>query len=316
MLKIIRIAKDFYEACRQELLVVSQKKTSLVVTSKKARKETQKSLQARKLCIADKSHTKYLGADATGASLRCVKTAKGRFEAASKRQARARALGRIGKAAAKAYKTAAWAQMSYGIPFAGLSDTSLARTLARYSTMFGNQGSCTSSTIGVKLGEEEDPFGKSVIVQVKEWLAWWTGRSELHTQATRAWVGIRTKLQTMGRKQRWRNARGPIAATILSLERNGWIPSGPARWKYAVGNAWFLGPEVDLDKLLDRLQKDAMTQVWTKASKHYQGSGLEKGVDYSKAAKHVESLQREAKQAEAGALTSILLHAAEEGRAC
>ena len=107
VVNIIKVAKDFYEACGQELLVVSQKKTSLVVTCRKARKEIQKGLKERRLCIADKSHTKYLGADAAGASLRCVATAKRRFEAASKRQTRVTALGRVGKAAAKAYKTAA-----------------------------------------------------------------------------------------------------------------------------------------------------------------------------------------------------------------
>eukprot|EP00973_Karenia_brevis_P054765 7612599-Karenia_brevis.AAC.1 len=74
---------------------------------------------------------------------------------------------------------------------------------------------------------------------------------------------MRVKLRKLKANRRWHYVRGPMAAMILTLERIGWKPIAPARWVDSTGAHW------------QAVREDAMRMIWRKASKHYQGKGLE-----------------------------------------
>lgn len=279
--KLIAMAVDAFErGCRDLKLVISKPKTGLVTTSRQADQEIRKSLKRKHEYIKVQKVVRYLGADATGARRRSARTEHKRRDKAKKRQKKVRRLG-VGAVAQKAYKTATWAQLEYNVALMGASDTALARmrAMARFSTMTGNQGTCTTTTIALKMGEREDPFSKVVAVQVREWCSWWERHPDLRLRATKCWVAAKRRLGELKKQQRWRQARGPMAAMILTLNRIGWNPLGPAVWKDPEGATWANCDNTDLADLYEKIHADAMKVVWKKAGQHYQATGLEEGVD-------------------------------------
>ena len=178
-------------------------------------------------------------------------TTNKRTKEAIRRQEKVRRLG-VQSVAKKVFKTATWQRMSYSAPFYGVSDTGLEkmRTQARHSAMYDKAGACRTTVVGLRLGEENDPAVVVVQKLVKQWLKWWNNNKSMRPEVTRTWMKLKVKLSEKKPSSRWMAARGPIAAMILSLQRIGWDPRGPARWADAEGNLWVATGVLDLEEVM------------------------------------------------------------------
>ena len=58
----------------------------------------------------------------------------------------------------------------------------------------------------------------------------WKDPSVDQSRLTVAWLKCRSHLLELPPHQRWRNARGPLAVTILTVEQLSWKAECPDRW--------------------------------------------------------------------------------------
>ena len=130
--------------------------------------------------------------------------------------------------------------------------------MARVACQVGNTGSCSATIIALVLGEDEDPAVKGLIAQVKEWMAWWKQNNAFRIRVARCWAAKKAFLAKQKESNKWRWARGPITAMILTLQRIGWDPVAPSKWKSRQGGIWQVGDDAtDLSELLLALGEDA-----------------------------------------------------------
>ena len=208
----------------------------------------------------------------------------------------------------KYFRTAAWAKASYHVPFKGASPTEMdrLRSLARASTGMDGAGGCKTSIIGLRLGISWDPEVRAVQLQIKEWLKWWWTNPEYRIDAARLWVATRSRLKDMGRTRRWKNVNGPVAAMVAMLLNLGWEPEGPVIWSDDEGFQWTALQGADCEELNAAVEKTIARRQWSKAAGHFCGRGLESGVDYTVANKHVDKLRCAGLACEAGMLENIV----------
>ena len=83
-----------------------------------------------------------------------------------------------------------------------------------------------------------------------------------------------------GKHVKWSAVKGVMGATIAMLTSYGWGPAAPDAWSDPTGHLWYIKDEKDIIALVDIARDSIRSQLWVKASKHYQGGGREQGADW------------------------------------
>ena len=106
--------------------------------------------------------------------------------------------------------------------------------------------------------------------QIKEWIACWMSNKADWIRIARCWIKKKHMLAKKDERKKLLWARGLIAALILSLQRIGWEPTGPSRWKDPRGVNYQIEC-VDLEELMIAVAEDTKKWLWKKAGQHYLG---------------------------------------------
>ena len=107
---------------------------------------------------------------------------------------------------------------------------------------------------------------------------------------SKAWIMQKNRHYTA--KSPWQVVKGPIGATIATLELIGWNPISPFRWIDHLGNSWRYQEGVCRQELIRNIRHHVKKQVWINAAGHMDGQGLENGPDFTAVAKHLKRLHR------------------------
>ena len=278
-----RITGQLIEKLQDRKLIISETKTKVVCSSAVAAEATKAALAERGIHLTIANDARDLGVDTSAGKRRAVKVANGRLAAGGRRMLRIRQLARTRKKAKVLYKPAS-AQAAWGQQVMGLSGTALKeiRRQALRACGFKAGGLCISSALMALFGERGDPAIRTLCQQVTLWMAAWRTRKSLRTSLYRCWE----KLRDQASDNDWRQAKGPGVALILALRRAGWEAIGPDKWLDPRGDWWIAEKQAaNNELLLDRLVQDAQDEMLPKMAGHWQGEGMQEGVDRTAAAR-------------------------------
>ena len=197
------------------------------------------------------------------------------------------------------------AKQSYDWLVTGLSPSAVRDARAQAADMAGFQtmGRCTSTVNAIFYGDNE-PATACLQRQVKEWIHTW--KFEVHAQARlrQGWQHILDKFQHMRPRGRWNTVPGPMGSFILALQQLGWKPLRPDLWEDPHCNQWKFCDEDELDfkDIMQAIAKDMDQPIWSNASHHYYGKGMQHGMDTTMLKRTIQRLRKADRAQEAGAL--------------
>ena len=218
---------------------------------------------------------------------RTVTTINRRLRLGLHRASRAALLRRsAGRGTAKLFSTGVRPQALYGAVVAGLVPPQRKRLLAAARRVAGPCGlmPCQLSATFLRLGVL--PLPQAQKEQLAVWCQVWD-KSKDRQSLTKAWRAIRDCSQNKTVADAWKNASGPVAATIATLREIEWQPTQPDFWVATEQRAALLDapePHARVD-VLHEAELDAQRAAWRRASVHFGGGGLEQGIPSFEAAK-------------------------------
>ena len=146
---------------------------------------------------------------------------------------------------------------------------------------------------------------------VSLWFKLMSSSEVLRRRAAKAWPRVLKGLQEAKPHQRWRKINGVMAGTIFVLQSAGWTPTGPWDWthpcgdRYAVSEEEFQG-DPDWEPFLEVFRETLRLWVWTAAAEHYNGKGLQCGVETADVSRMMRSLAKRGANKFRGALSTVM----------
>jgi len=207
----------------------------------------------------------------------------------------------VNKGAGKLFNSGAYPQGTYGFQAYGMDPASLANLRAMASNAVTSQchGQCATTAIWLHLGLYHDPAVKVPLEQIKMWF--YLLKQQDRTEISRAWWQAKAEILTAHRK--WSVVRGPMGATIATLDEAGWNPVSPYQWVMPNGDLWIIKEGVSLVPLLYDFKDTLKQGIWHKASSHHLGKGLEAGADITVGQRHMVGLLKGQQNSRASKLT-------------
>ena len=123
------------------------------------------------------------------------------------------------------------------------------------------------------------------------------------TEVSKAWWRMRTKFLTAANP--WGAVKGPIGATIGTLDMIHWNPVTPYKWIAQNGDTWAINRHGSYAAMLEEIHEHLDTEMWLQAAQHCAGSGLEGDADLTVIRKHGNRLIPQDAHKDGGTLTTI-----------
>ena len=99
----------------------------------------------------------------------------------------------------------------------------------------GSVGKC-ATTLWVGLASRMDAYIRAVMDQITMWFYLIATLGDIG-RVHRMWWKAKAQVMHEG-KADWSRVRGPMSATICTLDNIGWIPVSPSKWIDHRGNRW------------------------------------------------------------------------------
>ena len=123
-----------------------------------------------------------------------------------------------------------------------------------------------------------------------------------------AWDKMEAHIMSPGGKP-WARVKGPMAATFMHLREMGWTAhftgSEHDGFMDQNGTLWKFNHEISWQDFDEHIQEIREQHLWTQASHHRGGQGMENGVDMSVPIRHYNRLVKNGQTDKAPALASI-----------
>ena len=105
--------------------------------------------------------------------------------------------------------------------------------------------------------------------------------------------------------------RGPLRATIVLLLELGWRPIAPSAWgePLPAHRIWRLEERGSWAPFCRSLASSAMAQHWPDAARHWSGTGLERGGDFTSLKAHLRHFEKKGLHGQYGALHTVAIGA-------
>ena len=248
-----------------------------------------------------------VGLDASARVRRVCDVQKQRW---AKGQSRGTQIGILARSNRKAFglaRAGALAQIKWGHMHMGFSERESMQLRSLFARCTGRktQGRCTYTMVYMQVGPRGDPYYTTRLEALVAWLEVWhsLGHDE-RVLTAKAWQHDTTLLAASNTRRR--RVRGLLSSTIACIYDMGWYPVGPDRWLDDLQQPHHFGPRpFDYSNLAEVLAVSIERISWIKASKHFEGSGLENGVDFIVFLKLRRGLRRAGLPQEAGLLEYI-----------
>jgi hypothetical protein len=152
------------------------------------------------------------------------------------------------------------------------------------------------------MGKENDIFLKAAVDQVRMWL-YLADKAE-PVRIAKAWWAMKTHFTLA--VVPWSTVKGPMGATITTLDMIGWNPITPTKWVDMKGATWKASTGACQTALVREIREQAAELIWWRAAAHRNGEGLQGGADLTLACKHVGWLRKKEMTSQANLLITIL----------
>ena len=254
-------------------LVLSKKKSALVGARADAALTIQRAIKARGHNLTRLNSIEDLGVQTSGSRRRLGSTLVKRTRQVRKRVLKLSEVVKGNRGLVNVLKTGVWPAASYGHAAQGSSptQTDLLREMFAGATGVAGVDICPRTALALSLDDVDDPLVKAAKEQIKFWIDFWINNAPLHLSINKYW-GV-TWQRLKGDKDRWKKARGPIAATICVLLDLQWLPMRADLWKDTQGMIFALRGSFHYDPRRRRLvaqhgectaaiERDALNLVW------------------------------------------------------
>ena len=273
----VRMGRTLWEKLGAIGCVVSKAKSQVVCSSKAMQGELQRHMGADRWQVKVHTAAKDLGVDmAAGRKRVVVRVVRARLSALQRRVVKIRRMARVSHRARSLYHQAQ-PQATWGQEVMGLSPSMLQarRRCAIRSTGLNTTGMSTTNTLACVHGWRKDPASTTLLSQVVAWVEAWRADPRLRREVRDAWP---TVVAAVEGPRPWTRVKGPAAALVLTMRRYGWEAIAPDVWVDPRGSHWQLTEQcMNMDLFLDELARDIDAVLWTRASDHWQGMGLQFG---------------------------------------
>ena len=284
----IRAALAFCQGMRQLSLIISDKSVVVSTQPRLARALAHHVFLRTGVTVKVAACARDLGVLNNPTGRRNTSLQGNRLAKSKARLARIAPLAKAVRAARNLVTTGAFPQALWGAASMGLAPSALAKLKSQSAAATGINaaGRCASTAIALAFGERADPQVAAVSQQVSLWMDIWKADSGLRALSTRHWSVMvnRVLRDSIGhplKQSAWNSVFGQMGATIAMMTDQQWDVTNPALWKDPDGNGWI--PDVALSKkpFVDLVEHFAVRKVWQGAAKHWNGCGLESGVDWT-----------------------------------
>ena len=134
----------------------------------------------------------------------------------------------------------------------------------------------------------------------------------MRTGSGRSETSGRSSSRACRGENRWSMVHGPIRATIASFMDIGWRPICPDTFLEPTPSdiMWIVDEANDYSKFTDAITASIYKDLWKKASEHFDGTGMEDGVELRPLKHHLASLERKGQLDKHAALSVVAAGAA------
>ena len=171
---------------------------------------------------------------------------------------------------------------------------------------------CLTSTLFVCYGRRRDPWQ----TLLKELVLLWITLMPTHFQERPfdlriAWSDAKSSVVCRGSVV-WGRVTGLLSNVVANLIHIGWNPVSFSEWVDPDGDTWSLGTSEDSAKsinpalLIYKIQDSAAQILWSKASSHHLGAGLDRGFAFSYTMTILHKFRKEKRYDWAAALETIM----------
>ena len=137
------------------------------------------------------------------------------------------------------------------------------------------KGQCPTTLIWLGLGREQDPAIKVPCDQIRMWL--YLAPKADQVLISKAWW--RMKIDFFTSSMPWSKVKGPLGATIGTLDSIGWNPITPHKWLDSHGDVWKYMEGACHTQMIREMKEQIEVRLWTRAAQHRNGNGLQNGAD-------------------------------------
>ena len=112
---------------------------------------------------------------------------------------------------------------------------------------------------------------KAVIDQIKMWFD--LIKDADMTRVSRAWWHAKARYYKSPNP--WSTVKGPIAATLATLDCIGWQPISPYKWIDQHNSVWQYTPKGNTMEIVNALKLATERRIWIRATEHHAAKGLD-----------------------------------------
>ena len=303
--KTVQAASDLVSSLRRKGARISTKSV-IRCSDPKLSKHIQQVLRGKGIDLKMDVEARDLGLDSTCAKRRRLRSFKNRFAKGLARAGVIKNLVKVNKQARRLITTGAKPQLVWGHQGKGMAPTTLKKLKSTLAVCSGlrKTGGCTTSALQLQGGEESDPefFIRHELLDT--WLRVWQELPRLRMAIAVVWGKLVAKLEV---PSRWSRTTGLVGAVVSTLFDIGWKPEGPISWRDHSGELL----DIDLSqpsafiKFRATLLRSLQLRIWSRASKHFLGTGLEEGVDWVTARKHLRWWEKRGLHQHAGVFRTV-----------
>ena len=306
--KTITYATVEYSKCLAEQGLEMADKSVILTTNEQMTRDIAAEIRRQGVVVKPATTGRDLGIDRAGTVARTRPTHAKRVKTATKRMNEIRTkLRRLHRRRRRALVVQCpTASFLYGTKVYGESPSATTQLRRSAAKAIGKHwsGRCLQTYLDL---EQADPAVGILKGQLNTWFDTWCHRPDLHEGSCHAWSTIYQHLANKPPQDRWRQGRGIIGSLILALWQVNWDPLSPTLWLDPDGNEWQMGDDEhshmqDPTDAIHAVLQSQQAVYWEKASKHWLGQGMEKGIDTMDLRKRINQLRRRGQHREAGVL--------------
>ena len=298
---IVPFTLDFADTMVQKNKLVLSPKGCVVSNSSKRAKLIAKELQQNNLQYSAAEETRDLGVTYSAAARRPSSLIGKRIYKVKNRISKIKNIAKVSRLAKKLYTGSAYSSATWGNEVAGLTPNQVLvlERQALACSGIAAAGRCRRTALVVAYGLLSTPHSRVIIHTIKAWfevLKLWNlpASDDSESDLSRAWAIARRKIHASANPVRC--ILGIMSNIIHILFQAKWVPYAPYLWIDPSGNHWKLDPSVSSFAVAAQVAKDTHSYQLVEAAQHYDGKGIEQGIDWDITLRYIRGMRQDKKK--------------------
>ena len=269
--------------------------SSIVTSSSKLTTLLVKELKYHKLTFVNVKTARDLGISHTAGKSRPNTIFKSRANKSKLRVRKIQKLSKIGRGARKLYLGSAFSMSTWGHQACAVSDNEMI-ALERDAiscTGITPAGRCRTIGLLVAYGVLNTPRARIIRETMRAWfdlLRQATGVPGAINDIRCSWAAAKMHMQN--KRYTIKSVRGIMSNIMCILNQAGWIPVAFNCWLSETGATWVIEDfKTSPDIVAASIARAALNKDLVRASRHYNGTGMENGIDVENTLRHVRNIK-------------------------